>query len=104
MPDQAPFDVAALYTALDEKRTSLALSWTAVAGQLWELSSELNDRRSDHPISPSTLTNMAKNPRISCQWNQLSPEQLSLVGAGCRAHGQRGRAGRHGGRSGADLL
>ena len=88
MPDQAPFDVAALYTALDEKRTSLSLSWTAVAGQLWELSSELNDRRSDHPISPSTLTNMAKNPRISCQhalfmlrWLDRTPESF-LVGSG----------------------
>jgi hypothetical protein len=86
--DQAPFDVAALYAALDDKRTSLGISWTAVARQLWELSSELNDRRRDHPISPSTLTNMAKNPRISCQhalfmlrWLERTPESF-LVGSG----------------------
>jgi hypothetical protein len=88
VPDLAPFDVAALYAALDEKRTSLGLSWTGVAGQLWELSSELNDRRSDHPISPSTLTNMGRNPRISCQhalfmlrWLDRTPESF-LVGWG----------------------
>jgi hypothetical protein len=85
--DQAPFDVAALFAALDDKRTTLGISWTAVARQLWELSSELNDRRRDHPISPSTLTNMAKNPRISCQhalfmlrWLERTPESF-LVGS-----------------------
>jgi hypothetical protein len=93
VPDQAPFDVAALYAALDEKRASLGLSWTAVAGQLWALSSELNDRRRDHPISPSTLTNMAKNPRISCQhalfilrWLDRTPESF-LVGSGSGSSG-----------------
>jgi hypothetical protein len=88
VPDQAHFDAEALYAALDEKRTSMGLSWTGVARQLWELSSELNDRRRDHPISPSTLTNMAKNPRISCQhalfmlrWLDRTPESF-LAGWG----------------------
>jgi hypothetical protein len=88
VPDQARFDVAALYAALDDKRTNLGISWPAVARQLWELSSELNDRRNDHPISPSTLTNMGKNPRISCQhalfmlrWLDRTPESF-LVGWG----------------------
>jgi hypothetical protein len=92
VPDLAPFDlatfdVAALYAALDDQRTRLGLSWPAVANQLWALSSELNDRRRDHPISPSTLTNMAKNPRISCQhalfmlrWLGRTPESF-LAGA-----------------------
>jgi hypothetical protein len=61
-----PFDAAALYSAMDAKRTAQGLSWKKVADQLWELSAELNGRRRDHPISPSTLTNMAKNPRTSC--------------------------------------
>jgi hypothetical protein len=81
------FDVGALYAALDDKRTQLGLSWTGVATQLWELSSDLNERRSDHPISPSTLTNMAKNPRTSCQhalfmlrWLGRTPESF-LAGA-----------------------
>jgi hypothetical protein len=88
VPDQArralrSFDVGALYAALDDKRTTLGIGWPAVATQLWELSAELNDRRRDHPISPSTLTNMAKNPRISCQhalfmlrWLGRTPESL----------------------------
>ena len=81
------FDVEALYAALDDKRTQLGLSWQGVATQLWELSSDLNERRSDHPISPSTLTNMAKNPRTSCQhalfmlrWLGRTPESF-LAGA-----------------------
>ena len=87
--DQAirPFDIAALYSALDDKRTELGLSWQTVAKRLWELSSNLNDRRRDHPISPSTLTNMAKNPRTSCQhalfmlrWLGRTPESF-LKGA-----------------------
>jgi len=54
-----PFDARALYSALDTRRAQLGLSWKQVADQLWELSCDLNDRRRDHPISPSTLTNMA---------------------------------------------
>jgi hypothetical protein len=82
-----PFDTGALYAALDDKRTKLGISWTRVANQLWELSSDLNDRRRDHPISPSTLTNMAKHPRTSCQhalfmlrWLGRTPESF-LEGA-----------------------
>lgn len=73
----------ALYSVLDDKRTELGISWQAVANQLWALSSDLNDRRRDHPISPSTLTNMAKNPRTSCQhalfmlrWLGRTPESF----------------------------
>lgn len=65
------------------KRTALGLSWTGVADQLWALSSDLNDRRRDHPISPSTLTKMATKPRASCQhalfmlrWLDRSPESF----------------------------
>jgi hypothetical protein len=82
-----PFEVGALYAALDEKRTGLSISWQAVANEIWQLSSDLNDRRKDHPISPATLTNMAKNPRTSCQhalfmlrWLGRSPESF-LEGA-----------------------
>lgn len=61
------FDAGALYSALDGKRAELGLSWRRVADQLWNLSSQLNDRRRGHPISPSTLTKMATSPRTSCQ-------------------------------------
>jgi hypothetical protein len=88
-PAIRPFDVGALYAALDAKRTELGLSWKRVADQLWELSSALNHRRRDHPISPSTLTNMAKNPRTSCQhalfmlrWLERTPESFLTGVAG----------------------
>jgi hypothetical protein len=86
-PKLRPFDSAALYSALDSRRAELGLSWNQVAGQIWNLSADLNDRRRDHPISPSTLTNMGKNPRSSCQhalfmlrWLGRSPESF-LQGA-----------------------
>jgi hypothetical protein len=86
-PKPRPFDAAALYSALDNRRAALGLSWSQVASQLWDLSADLNDRRRDHPISPSTLTNMAKNPRTSCQhalfmlrWLHRTPESF-LEGA-----------------------
>jgi len=81
------FDAAALYAALDARRALLGLSWNQVAQQLWELSSELNSRRRDHPISPSTLTAMGTKPRTSCQhalfmlrWLDRTPESF-LEGA-----------------------
>lgn len=81
--DIRPFDVSALYAALDARRTELGLSWRGVADQLWELSADLNDRRRDHPISPSTLTGMASKPRATCQhvlfmlrWLGRTPESF----------------------------
>jgi hypothetical protein len=69
--------------ALDTRRANLGLSWKQVADQLWQLSSELNERRRDHPISPSTLTRMATDPRTSCQhalfmlrWLDRTPESF----------------------------
>lgn len=82
-PAIRPFDTLALYQALDARRRELGLSWKGVADQIWELSWELNARRSDHPISPSTLTGMAERPRTSCQhalfmlrWLGRSPESF----------------------------
>jgi hypothetical protein len=77
------FDTPALHRALDARRAELGLSWRQVADQLWQLSSELNDRRRDHPISPATLTKMAATPRTSCQhalfmlrWLDRTPESF----------------------------
>lgn len=77
------FDAAALYLALDARRAELGLSWQGVADQIWDLSSDLNDRRRDHPLSPSTLTGIAKKPRTSCQhalfmlrWLGRTPESF----------------------------
>ena len=70
-------------TALDEKRTALGISWQRVADQMWEQSAALNGRRRDHPISPSTLTNMTRSQRTSCQhalfmlrWLGRAPESF----------------------------
>jgi hypothetical protein len=83
-----PFDTGALYEALDARRAELGLSWSAVANQIWQLSADLNDRRQDHPISPSTLTGMARKPRTSCQhalfmlrWLGRSPESFLAGGS-----------------------
>jgi hypothetical protein len=83
-----PFDAGALYRALDARRTELGLSWKGVADQIWGMSADLNDRRRDHPISPSTLTAMASKPRATCQhalfmlrWLGRTPESF-LQGAG----------------------
>jgi hypothetical protein len=82
-PPIRPFDGTALYQALDTRRAELGLSWKGVADQLWGLSSELNERRHDHPISPSTLTKLAKSPQTSCQhalfmlrWLGRTPESF----------------------------
>ncbi len=79
----SPFGTQALYLAIDAKRTELGLSWTGVAKQIWALSSELNDVRKDHPISPSTLSNLGKGPGTSCQhalfmlrWLGRTPESF----------------------------
>jgi hypothetical protein len=82
-PGIRSFDAAALFAALDARRTELGLSWRQVADQLWEQSAELNERRRDHPISPSTLTAMASKPRATCQhalfmlrWLDRTPESF----------------------------
>jgi hypothetical protein len=82
-PPIRSFDTAALYGALDARRVEIGLSWAGVAKEIWDLSSELNNRRSDHPISPSTLTGTATKPGTSCQhalfmlrWLERSPESF----------------------------
>jgi len=83
------FDASALFAELDAQRLSRGLSWPQVANQIWEMSSALNDRRHDHPISPSTITSMGRRRNISCQhalfflrWLGRSPESfLRGVGA-----------------------
>ncbi len=79
----SPFDTQALYLAIDSRRTELGLSWTGVAKQIWELSSDLNDRRKDHRIGPSTLSNLGKGPGTTCQhalfmlrWLGRTPESF----------------------------
>jgi hypothetical protein len=81
------FDVAALFEALDGQRLARGLSWRGVADEMWNMSHVLNSQRNDHPISPATLTNMAKMGSTSCQhalfmlhWLDRTPESF-LTGA-----------------------
>jgi hypothetical protein len=80
------FSVGDLYAAMDERRRERGLSWPQVADEIWDLSSELNERRRDHPISPVTLTGMKPRGATSCQhalfmlrWLGRTPESF-LVG------------------------
>jgi hypothetical protein len=77
------FDITALYEAMDAQRIERGLSWRQVADQLWAQSSLLNRKRHDHPISPSTLTGIARRRDCTCQhalfilrWLGRSPESL----------------------------
>ncbi len=77
------FDVGALFAALDAQRVERGLSWQGVADELWALSTQLNVQRSDHPISPSTLTGMRTRKATSCQhalfmlrWLDRTPESF----------------------------
>jgi hypothetical protein len=72
---------------MDDQRRARDLSWRGVADEIWALSSVLNGRRRDHPISPSTLTHVAKLGDTSCQhalfilrWLGRTPESF-LIGA-----------------------
>jgi hypothetical protein len=80
------FDALAMFAAMDARRVERGLSWQGVADELWEQSSVLNARRRDHPISPATLTNIAKRGDTSCQhalfilrWLGLPPESFLRV-------------------------
>lgn len=80
----AEFDGLALHAALDARRAEDGLSWPGVARELWDLSSELNAQRGDHPISPATLTAMVRRGGdTSCQhalfmlrWLDRMPEDF----------------------------
>src|SRR6516165_9513120 len=69
--------------AMDAQRADRGLSWPQVARALWQQSAVLNGRRRDHPISPSTLTGIAKRGDCTCQhalfilrWLELPPESF----------------------------
>src|SRR5689334_1329558 len=77
------FDALAMYAAMDAKRIELGLSWREAADAIWRQSIALNERRKDHPISPSTLTGIAKRGDTTCQhalfilrWLDRSPESF----------------------------
>ena len=77
------FDVLAMFASMDAQRIERGLSWPKLAQALWEQSAALNRQREDHPISPATLTGIAKRGDCTCQhalfilrWLARSPESL----------------------------
>jgi len=77
------FDIAAMYAAMEAQRIQRGLSWPQVARARWEQSASLNGQRQDHPISPATLTGIAKRRDCTCQhalfilrWLGRSPESF----------------------------
>jgi hypothetical protein len=62
------FDGGALIRALDAQRADRGLGWTALAGELWQQSSELNAQLSDHSLCPGALVRTAKRGAMSCQY------------------------------------
>jgi hypothetical protein len=77
------FEARALLEALDRQRREEELSWPQVAEAIWAQSSELNDRRHDHPIAVETITGMQRRNNISCQhalfmlrWIGCAPEEF----------------------------
>ncbi len=81
---RAQFDALALFEAMERQRVGRGLSWRQVADEVWALSPVLNERRpSDHPISPSTITGIAKRGDTTCQhalfflrWLGRTPESF----------------------------
>ncbi len=77
------FDARAFYDAMDAERVARGWSWRQVASAIWDQSGVLNAKRRDHPISPSTLTGIAKRHDTTCQhalfilrWLGRSPESF----------------------------
>jgi hypothetical protein len=82
-PVMRDFDAMALYEAMETKRSERGLSWRQVANEIWDQSASLNRKRHDHPISPSTLTGIARRRDCTCQhalfilrWLERSPESF----------------------------
>ena len=79
------FSAPRLYAAMDAQRVERGLSWRQVAAELWKQSNMLNATRGDHPISPSTLTGIAKRGDCTCQhalfilrWLDRAPESFLI--------------------------
>jgi hypothetical protein len=80
------FDALAMFAAMDAQRTQRGLSWRQVADEIWDQSILLNEERRDHPISPSTLTGIAKRGDTTCQhalfilrWLARTPESFLAI-------------------------
>ena len=86
MDSSQEFDLQALFDATDAQRRDQQLSWPALAATIWQQSRILNERRNDHPISPTTIRKLAEGRGLSCQhalfvlrWLGVPPETFIAV-------------------------
>jgi hypothetical protein len=77
------FDTQAFFAAVDARRIEQQLTWPALAKVIWDQSHALNERRNDHPISPSTIRNFNERRDLTCQhalfllrWLGVPPEEF----------------------------
>jgi hypothetical protein len=83
MPPLPVFDCDALFNALDAKRRERELGWYELADELWQQSSDLNERRSDHPLCGGAIQRLQVRGATSCQyalfmlrWLEAAPEDF----------------------------
>lgn len=87
MPALPVFDCDALFDALDAQRADRGLDWFPLAAELWDQSSDLNVRLTDHPLCGGAIMRLPQRKAISCQhalfmlrWLGRGPEDF-LAGA-----------------------
>jgi hypothetical protein len=83
MPDLPVFDCGALFNALDAQRRDRGLEWYGLADELWQQSSELNARRTDHPLCGGAIYRLQHRQATTCQyglfmlrWLRRAPEDF----------------------------
>ena len=79
----AVFDCDALFHALDAQRRERRLGWLELADELWQQSSALNARRTDHPLCGGAIARLQGRGAVSCQyalfmlrWLRRAPEDF----------------------------
>lgn len=77
------FDCGALFAALDGRRRDRGIGWYELADELWDQSSDLNARRTDHPLCGGAVSRLRQRGATSCQyalfmlrWLDRAPEDF----------------------------
>lgn len=65
---RAVFDGEGLIRALDERRSARGLTWTRLAGELWEQTAVLNARLGGDALCPGALYRTSLRGTMSCQY------------------------------------
>jgi hypothetical protein len=61
-------DFDAFFVALDTQRRARGLGWYELADELWQQSSELNERLDDHPLCGGAVSRLQARGATSCQY------------------------------------